>query len=188
MKVHILTVFIAAIISGSLVLAVAGGTLLPAYAQNAHGSDVDDHNKGLPAHQMGRGMNTDMNMTSMTTNEQISNLSSKSPFLLNDTASNMQVKVSWKPNSINTMVPVKFTFEFLNLTTGEHLSDVTYSLHVLLDGKGLEHGHETGAPKGVGTFEHTFDATGSLSIIIESIKVAKMPTGAMVQLSIPVKS
>ena len=66
------------------------------------------------------------------------------------------------------------------------MSNVTYSLHVLLDGEGLEHGHEASAPKGIGTFVHSFEAKGSLSIMIESVKDAKVPTDAMVQVSIPV--
>jgi|SRR5581483_6929225 len=177
----------AAIISGSLLLATAGIFLPPVYAQNSHQNNEvgnDDGSTTPSTHRIEDSMN--MNMMNMTTNEETLDTPTQPPFLFNDTTSDMQVKVSWEPISINTKVPTKFTFEFFNSNTGDRLSDITYSLHLLLDGKGLEHGHETSAPEGIGTFVRTFEAKGSLSIMIESIKVAKVPTDAVVQLSIPV--
>lgn len=99
----------------------------------------------------------------------------ESPAVYDIPESNIQVKVSWQPEIINTDEPTRFTFEFLNSTTGEHLQDVSYAVHMALDGKSMGHGHESKAPDGIGTIEQQFDSKGSLSIIIDSIAAGDAP-------------
>ena len=106
---------------------------------------------------------------SMETNDEL--VDAESPVIYDIPDSNIQVEVSWQPKIINTDEPTTFTFEFLNSTTGEHLQDVSYAVHMGLDGKSLGHGHEAEAPDGVGTVEQQFYTMGSLSIIVDSIAV-----------------
>ena len=99
----------------------------------------------------------------------------ESPVIYDIPDSNVQVKVSWQPEIINTDESTTFTFEFLNSTTSERLQDVSYAVHMGLDGKSLGHGHEAKAPDGTGTLEQQFDSMGSLSIIVDSIAVGDGP-------------
>lgn len=139
---------------------IAAATVAPSFGQ------MDD--------QMEMGDNT-----TATTN-------ASSPMTYNLTDSNVQVKLSWQPESINTDEPTKFTYEFLNVSTGEHLSDVSYAVHMALDGESVGHGHNGTAPEGIGTFEQQFDSQGSLSIVLESIKVGNSAIDGVAQFSINV--
>lgn len=109
----------------------------------------------------------EMNGNATTTNS----TSASSPVTYNLTDSGVQLRLSWKPQAINTEKPTMFSFEFLDSDTGEHLSNVSYAVHMSLDGKRLGHGHNGTALEGIGTLEQKFDSMGSLSIIVESIKV-----------------
>lgn len=42
---------------------------------------------------------------------------------------------------------------------------------MLLDGRSMGHAHEGTAPEGIGTVGQEFDSTGSLAIIVESIRI-----------------
>lgn len=109
-----------------------------------------------------------------------------SPFIYNIPDSNVQVKVPWQPEIINTDEPTTFTFEFLDSNTGEHLQDVSYAVHMMLDGKSMGHGHEANAPEGMGTLEQQFDSMGSLSIIIDSITVGDAAIDGFAQINLAV--
>ena len=52
-----------------------------------------------------------------------------------------------------------------------HLENVSYAVHMALDGKSIGHAHEGTAPDGIVTLEQKFDSTGSLAIVIESIRI-----------------
>ena len=99
----------------------------------------------------------------------------ESPAIYDIADSNVQVKTSWQPEIINTDEPTTFTLEFLDSTTGDHLQDVSYAVHMRLDGKSMGHGHEAKAPDGIGTVEQQFDSRGSLSMIVDSIAVGDGP-------------
>ena len=60
-----------------------------------------------------------------------------SPMSFDIPDNNIQVKLSWQPETINTDETTRFTFEFLDSSTGEHLKDVSYSVHMMLDGKSM---------------------------------------------------
>ncbi|AIF83138.1 hypothetical protein NTE_01065 [Candidatus Nitrososphaera evergladensis SR1] len=181
---YLLILLAAATVLGPVALTARTGTIFAtAYAQHQHEDDNNSDDDGA-----GHKMDTDMKMMNMATSADGTRPLPKSPFVYSDTSSGILVKVSWKPDSVNTKAPTKFTFEFLNSTTGDHLRDVSYSVHMLLDGKGVEHGHKTSAPDGVGTLEHKFDSKGLLSVMVESIRVERTPTNAVVQLDIPVVS
>lgn len=110
----------------------------------------------------------------------------ESPVIYDVSDSNVQIKVSWQPEIINTDEPATFTFEFLDASTGEHLQDVSYAAHMMLDGKSMGHGHEGKAPEGIGTLEQQFDSMGSLSIIIDSMTVGDAAVGGFAQINLAV--
>lgn len=83
--------------------------------------------------------------------------------------SNVRVNLSWQPESINIDGPTTFTFEFLDSNTEERLSDVSYSVHLMVDDKTVIHGHEDTTPDGLGTMEQQFDETGALTLIVDTI-------------------
>ena len=67
--------------------------------------------------------------------------------------SDVKVKLSHQPEIIDNDELTTFTFEFLSSTIGQHLKDVSYSVHIMLDGKSIVHGHEDIASSGVGIIE-----------------------------------
>jgi len=95
----------------------------------------------------------------------------RSPVIYTLPNSGIQIKMSWLPESINTNDTTKFTFEFIDRDTEQHLQNVSFSVHMSLDGTSMGHAHEATAPQGIVTVEQKFDAVGSLMIIVESIKV-----------------
>lgn len=110
----------------------------------------------------------------------------ESPVIYNVSDSNVQIRVSWQPEIINTDEPTTFTFEFLDSGTGERLQGVSYATHMTLDGKSVGHGHEGKAPEGIGTLVQQFDSMGSLSIIIDSMTVRDIPVEGFAQINLAV--
>lgn len=132
--------------------------------------------------QQGDEMN--MNET-MTASPNATGIES-SPMNFDIPNSNVQVRLSWQPETINIDEATRFTFEFLDAKTGEHLEDVSYSAHMMLDGKSIVHGHEATVPDGIGTLEQKFSSKGALSIVIESIKVGSTPVNDFAQFNLTV--
>jgi len=134
-----------------LLLAINAATFLavPASAQNDH-MQMDDS-------------------TDIATNS--SDAASSPPAIYEIPNSGIQVKLSWEPQAINTNETTGFTFEFIDADTEQHLQNVSFSVHMSLEGESRGHGHESTAPEGIGTIDQKFDSMGSLSIIVESIKV-----------------
>lgn len=122
--------------------------------------------------QMGDGSGSDTSATSPVIQD-----------LANGTA---QLKLSWQPEAINLDGPTTFTFEFVNASTGEPLQNVTYSVHLSLNGTSMGHAHEGEAREGIGTVEQEFDSMGSLSIVIESIRIGDAELEDLVQVTITV--
>lgn len=96
-------------------------------------------------------MGDSMNMPESSTN-------STSPAIYEIPNSGVQVKLSWQPEAINTNETAQLTFEFIDTETGQHLQNVSYSVHMSLDGKSMGHAHEGKAPEGIGTIEQEFDS------------------------------
>lgn len=94
-----------------------------------------------------------------------------SPAIYQLANSSIQIEMTWQPEPINTNDTTKFTFEFTDTETGQHVQNVSFSVHMSLDGKSMGHAHEGTAPEGIGVVEQKFDTMGSLVIIVESIKV-----------------
>lgn len=133
--------------------------------------------------QQGDEMNMNETMTIASSN--VTGVES-SPINFNIPNGNVQVRLSWQPETINTDGATKFTFEFLDTKTGEHLKDVSYSVHTMLDRKSVVHGHEATVPDGFGTLEQKFSSKGALSIVIESIKVGNTPINDFAQFNLTV--
>jgi len=124
---------------------------------------------GIPAlayGQQGYQMNMDENVTAST-----NATSTGLPMTYDIEDSNVRVNLSWQPESIDIDGPTTFTFEFLDSNTGERLSDVSYSVHLMVDDKTVIHGHEDTAPEGIGTMEQQFDETGALTVIVDTIAI-----------------
>lgn len=85
--------------------------------------------------------------------------------------SSIQIVMTWQPEAINTNDTTKFTFEFIDTDTEQHVQNVSFSVHMSLNGKSMGHAHEGTAPEGIAVVEQEFDTMGSLVIIVESIKV-----------------
>ena len=75
---------------------------------------------------------------------------------------------------------------FFDTDTEQRLQNVSYSVHMSLDGKSLAHTHAGSAPDGIGEVEQKFDSMGSLSIIVESIKVRNTPIEGAAQFTVSV--
>ena len=129
--------------------------------------------------QMGVGDSLDVQVTQASNN-------ATSPAIYEIPNSRVQVKMTWQPDSINTNETSKFAFEFIDTDTEQRLQDVTFSVHMTLDGKSMSHGHQATAPEGIGMIEQKFDSTGSLSIVVESIKVGDTVIEGSVQYRITV--
>lgn len=94
-----------------------------------------------------------------------------SPVVYEIPDSGVQVKLSWQPEAISTNETTTFTFEFIDTDTQQRLQNVSYAVHMSLDGRSMGHAHEGTAPEGIGTIEQEFDSTGSLAIVVESIMI-----------------
>jgi hypothetical protein len=105
-----------------------------------------------------------MNVTTTRNNQ-------TSPLVYEILDSGVQVNLSWQPEAISTNETTVFTFEFIDSETQQHLQNVSYSVHMSLDGRSMGHAHEDSAPDGIGTVEQEFDSTGLLTIVVESTKV-----------------
>lgn len=80
-----------------------------------------------------------------------------------------------------------FTFEFIDTATQQRLQNVSYAVHMLLDGRSMGHAHEGTAPEGIGTVGQEFDSTGSLAIIVESIRIGNdTPVQGVAQFNVAV--
>ena len=118
--------------------------------------------------QQDHQMNMDENVTA-STNATGTGL----PMTYDIEDSSVRVNLSWEPESINIDEPTTFTFEFLDSNTGERLSDVSYSVHLMVDDKTVIHGHEDTAPDGLGTMDQQFDETGALTLIVDTINIGE---------------
>ena len=94
-----------------------------------------------------------------------------SPAIYQLANSSIQIVMTWQPEAINTNDTTKFTFEFIDTDTEQLVQNVSFSVHMSLDGKSMGHAHEGTAPEGIGVIEQKFDTMGSLLIIVESIAV-----------------
>jgi len=109
-------------------------------------------------------MGDSMNVTTERNNQ-------TSPVIYDIPNSGVRVKMSWQPEAINTNETTQFIFEFLDTDFERRLQNVSYAVHMSLDGKSMGHAHEGTATEGIGTVEQKFDSTGSLAIVIDSIRV-----------------
>jgi hypothetical protein len=99
----------------------------------------------------------------------------------------VQVKLSWEPEAISTNETATFTFEFIDIDTQQRLQNVSYAVHMSLDGRSMGHAHEGTVPEGIGTVKQEFDSTGSLAIVVESIRVGNdTPVRGAAQFSVAV--
>jgi len=129
-------------------------------------------------------MSDSMSSMNMTGGSAISATSPPAIYTLPN--SSIQVKMTWEPESINTNDTTKFTFEFIDTDTEQRVQNVSFSVHMSLDGKSMGHAHEATAPEGIGIVEQMFDSMGSLSIVLESIKVGTTPITDTAQFSLNV--
>ena len=109
-----------------------------------------------------------------------------SPAIYQLANSSIQIVMTWQPEAINTNDTTKFTFEFVDTDTEQHVQNVSFSVHMSLDGKSMGHAHEATAPEGIGVIDQKFDTMGSLVIIVESIKVENTPLTDYAQFSLNV--
>lgn len=124
-------------------------------------------------------MGDSMNVTTTDNNQ-------TSPVIYEIPDTTVQIKLSWQPEAINTNDTTTFTFEFIDSDTEQRLQNVSYSVHMSLNGRSMGHAHEGAAPEGIGTLEQQFDSQGSLSMIVESIKVGDSAIDGSAQFSINV--
>jgi hypothetical protein len=127
-------------------------------------------------------MGDSMNVTTTRGNQ-------SSPAIYEIPDSGVQVKLSWQPEAISINETTTFTFEFIDTATQQRLQSVSYAVHILLDGRGMgtAHAHEATAPEGIGTVEQEFDSTGSLAIIVESIRIGNdTPVQGVAQFNVAV--
>ena len=125
-------------------------------------------------------MGDSMNVTTTRNNQ-------SSPAIYEIPDSGVQVKLSWQPEAISINETTTFTFEFIDTATQQRLQNVSYAVHILLDGRGMGHAHETTAPEGIGTVEQEFDSAGSLTIIVESIRIGNdTPVQGVAQFNVAV--
>jgi len=99
----------------------------------------------------------------------------------------IDVNLSWNPEMINIDdQPTTFTLEFLDAGTGQRLSNVTYAVHMMFNGKDFGHGHNETAVDGIGTMEQEFTSVGTLAMVVEIQKVGNADVNQFAQFSIAV--
>ncbi len=111
----------------------------------------------------------------------------ESPVMMTTDDGSINVMLSWVPETINIDdQPTTFTIEFLDADTEQRLNDVTYSVHMMFDGKDLGHGHNGTAADGVATIEQEFDSVGTLGMVVEIHSVGSADVGQFAQFSVAV--
>lgn len=99
----------------------------------------------------------------------------------------INVKLSWDPQTINIDdQPTTFTIEFLDADTEQRLNDVTYSVHMTIDGKDLGHGHNGTAVDGIASVEQEFDSVGTLGMVVEIHNLGSADVSQFVQFTVAV--
>jgi hypothetical protein len=111
----------------------------------------------------------------------------QSPIAMTTEDGTITVGLSWEPETINIEdQPTTFTIEFLDAETEERLQDVTYSIHMTIDGRDLGHGHEGIASDGIVTMEQQFDSVGALGMVIEIHSIDSEDVSQFAQFSVTV--
>ena len=111
----------------------------------------------------------------------------QSPATMTTETGNIQVKLSWaEPINATDPKSTQFIVEFLNASTSQRLSNVTYSVHILLNGVGVGHLHDLNATDGIGIAREKFNSTGTLNLFIEILKVGSSKMDQTVQFNIAV--
>lgn len=119
-------------------------------------------------------------------NQTVDDATSSPPIVMTTEDGRVDVKLSWEPEVLDIDQPAQFTVVFLDHETGDRLKDVTYAVHMSLDGRSIGHGHNGTAPNGTGEFEQSFDSTGSLSMIMEVQQAGGVDINQVAQFSIAV--
>jgi hypothetical protein len=111
----------------------------------------------------------------------------ESPVIMTTDDGKINVMLSWDPQTINIDdQPTTFTIEFLDADTEQRLNNVTYSVHMTVDGKDLGHGHNGTAAEGIATIEQEFDSVGTLGIVVEIHSVGTAQVDQFAQFSVAV--
>ena len=111
----------------------------------------------------------------------------ESPVAMATDDGKINVKLSWIPETISIDdQPTTFTMEFLDANTEQRMNNVTYSVHMTIDGKDLGHGHNGIAAEGVATIEQEFDSIGTLGMVVEIHSVGSVDVSQVVQFTVAV--
>jgi hypothetical protein len=111
----------------------------------------------------------------------------ESPVAITTDDGNINIMLSWVPDTISVHEqPTTFTIEFLDADTEQPLNDVTYSVHMTIDGKDLGHGHNGTAAEGIATIEQEFDSVGTLGMVVEIYSIGSAQVGQIAQFSVAV--
>jgi hypothetical protein len=111
----------------------------------------------------------------------------ESPVIMTTDDGKINVMLSWVPETISVdKQPTTFTIEFLDADTEQRLNNVTYSVHMTIDGKDLGHGHNGTAVDGLATIEQEFDSVGTLGMVAEIHNLGSDDVSQFVQFTVAV--